>query len=85
MAVDYVGAINIGTAVESSLLEVIAAIESALGKKIEIIIDPAKAGECRRSALSYQRAKEVLGWEPQVLLTAGIAKTIEWSKNKLEK
>ncbi|HZK31527.1 MAG TPA: UDP-glucose 4-epimerase, partial [Corynebacterium sp.] len=30
------------------------------------------------SALSYDRARQVLGWEPQVPLAEGVARTVEY-------
>lgn len=82
METEYVGAINIGTGRESSLLEVIEAIEAASGQKPEIISEEARAGECRRSALNFSRAQEVLNWQPQVFLEQGIKQTWEWAKEK---
>ncbi|PIT94613.1 UDP-glucose 4-epimerase [Candidatus Falkowbacteria bacterium CG10_big_fil_rev_8_21_14_0_10_39_9] len=82
---DYVGAINIGTGVEKSVSAVVLAIELALGKSIKKKTGPAKAGEQEHSCLAISKAKDILGWEPQVMLDEGIKKTIAWSKEKLEK
>jgi UDP-glucose 4-epimerase len=38
---------------------------------------PARAGDLRRSALSYDRAQEVLGWSPEYDLDRGIDETIK--------
>ncbi len=85
MDTDYIGAVNIGTGVEKSVSDVVLAIELALGKSISKKNGPAKAGEQERSCLDNRKAKEILGWEPQVMLDEGIKKTIAWSKEKLEK
>lgn len=74
--------INIGTGVESSLLDVRKAIEEALGTVPKIRQEPAKSGEQLRSCLSPRRAKEVLGWEPQIDLAAGIRLTVDWAKEQ---
>ncbi len=37
---------------------------------------PARPGDLRRSALSYERAREVLGWQPEYDLDRGIEETI---------
>ncbi|MFA4942417.1 MAG: NAD-dependent epimerase/dehydratase family protein [Patescibacteria group bacterium] len=79
-ATDYVGAINIGTGIEKSVADVVLAIELALGKSIKKKFGPAKAGEQERSCLDISRAKQILGWEPQVMLDEGIKKTIAWSR-----
>ena len=64
--IDCRGEIYIGSGVESTLLEVRENIEKALGEKIKIKEKPKKIGELRRSCLSYQRAKDVLNWEPKI-------------------
>ncbi len=38
---------------------------------------PARAGDLRRSALSFQRAKDILGWSPEYDLDSGIEETIK--------
>jgi len=81
---DYAGEINIGTGLEKNLLDVVMAIELALGKRIKKKHLPSKPGEQRRSVLSFKKAKEILDWQPQVSLEEGIKKTIFWSKNRLE-
>ncbi|MDO8498641.1 MAG: NAD-dependent epimerase/dehydratase family protein [bacterium] len=79
---NFVGEINIGTGRETNLLEVVKAIETALGNDIEKVHGPARPGEQMRSCLDAKRAKEILHWKAQVDLKTGIKKTIEWSKNK---
>jgi UDP-glucose 4-epimerase len=85
MTTDYIGAINIGTGVEKSVADVVLAIELALGRSIKKNNGPAKAGEQERSCLAIKKAKEILGWEPKVMLDEGIRQTIAWSKAKLGK
>jgi len=80
--IDCRGEINIGSGREANLLEIRKYIEQALGRSMEVQEEPAKAGEQRRSCLSYQRAKEVLNWEPIISLEEGIKKTIEWTKSQ---
>ena len=80
---ETVGTFNIGTGKESSLLEIVSAIEEALGHKIDIEFQPAKLGEERRSCLKTDLAKKVLDWQAQVELSDGIKRTIAWSKDNL--
>lgn len=82
LAVDYNGAINIGTGVESDLRQVVQAIEKALGEKMIVKEEAAKAGEQRRSCLDNALAAKILDWKPQVALEPGIRETINWSRNK---
>ncbi len=83
--IDCRGEMNISTGQESSLLDIISGIEAALGEKIKVKEEPAKAGEQRRSCLSHQRAKDVLNWEPKIDLKTGIKLTIDWAKNNKRK
>jgi UDP-glucose 4-epimerase len=77
------GEINIGSGVETNLLDIRRDIETALGAPMPVQELPAKPGEQRRSCLSYQRASAVLDWQPTVNLTEGIKKTILWAKSQL--
>jgi UDP-glucose 4-epimerase len=76
-----VGEFNIGSGVESNLLDIVLAIESALGQKIEVDYLEPKLGEERRSCLNFSRASKALNWKAQVKLEEGIKRTINWSKN----
>lgn len=79
--VDFYGELNISTGREVNLMSVVQAIEKATGEKLEYQQLPGKLGEQRRSCLSYQKAHEILGYEPKVDLQEGIRQTIEWAKN----
>ncbi|KKQ60561.1 MAG: UDP-glucose 4-epimerase [Parcubacteria group bacterium GW2011_GWE2_38_18] len=82
MASDYIGELNIGTMVETNLLEIIEAIEGAVNKLVDTEHYPEKIGEQRRSVLDNRKAKEILSWQPRVTLEEGIKMTIEWTKNQ---
>jgi UDP-glucose 4-epimerase len=77
---NYNGEINIGTGVETNLLDIIKAIESAMGGEIKKEHGEAKEGEQMRSCLDNSLAEKVLKWKPEVNLEDGIRRTIEWSK-----
>lgn len=79
-SIDCRGEINVSYGKEISLLSVIDKIELALGHKIKIEIEDAKAGEQKRSCLSRSRALAVLDWKPEYDLEAGILKTITWAR-----
>lgn len=78
--VDFVGSLNIGRGREVDLWEVVAMIEKALGEKMTLKQEPARAGELRRSCLDPSRAREILDWRPEVDLQSGVQRTIDWSK-----
>jgi len=78
--VDYRGEINISTAQEIDMWQMIAAIEEAAGKKLKLELAPGRAGEQRRSVLLNRRAAATLGWKPEISFSEGIRRTFEWVK-----
>jgi UDP-glucose 4-epimerase len=67
---EHTGAINIGTGVETSLLELVEALDA------QPQFAPARAGDVSRSCLDVSRAAELLGWEAAVPLKAGLDRTL---------
>jgi UDP-glucose 4-epimerase len=79
LKVNYSGEINIANGVESTLLDVVAALKKENnGFKVEY--RERIKGEQKRSCLDNSLAKKILGWSPQVNLEEGIALTYKWSK-----
>lgn len=70
------GIFNIGTKVETSTLEVVRKVYSALKISGEAQHGPARPGEQQRSVLDASLAQQELGWSPQVSLDEGIARTV---------
>ena len=64
------GAVNIGTGVETSVLE----LAEALGVEPELA--PARTGEVARSCLDVRRAAGLLGWRAEVPLAEGLERTL---------
>ncbi|NQT25410.1 NAD-dependent epimerase/dehydratase family protein [candidate division KSB1 bacterium] len=69
---------NVGTSIETDVNELFNLINGLTGNKVEEKHGPGLAGEQSRSVISYQKAKEVLGWEPKVDLKTGLANTVEF-------
>jgi UDP-glucose 4-epimerase len=67
---DATGAVNIGTGVETSVLE----LTQAIG--VEADFAPARTGEIARSCLDVSRAAELLGWRAEVTLAEGLDRTL---------
>lgn len=82
--IDCRGEINIASAKEVTMLEMIEAIEKATGKKLDYRHTEAKPGDVLRSCLSNKRALEILNWQPQVDFTEGVKRTYEWVKEQIE-
>jgi len=64
------GRANVGTGEETTVLE----LAAALG--LETTLEPARAGEVRRSCLDPSRARELLGWEARTSLREGLERTL---------
>ena len=74
---------NVGTGVETSTRALHTAIADAAKTPDEPEFHPPRLGDLRRSQLDIGRAKEILGWAPQVELATGIRRTVEFFKERL--
>jgi len=66
---------NVGTGVETSVLELYERIQGVAGVEREPEFAPARAGELQRSVLDASRAHRELGWQPGHSLDEGLAET----------
>jgi UDP-glucose 4-epimerase len=79
-ASDASGAYNVGTGIESSVLDLVAAIAPHADGGFEPQHEPERRGEIKHSALDSTRAREELGWSARVGLDDGIARTVAWAR-----
>ena len=76
--------INLGTPVETTILELAEMIRDRLGSNsaVEFIDYESYYGagfeDTRRRVPDVSRARDVLGWEPTVPLEEGLDRTLEW-------
>jgi UDP-glucose 4-epimerase len=63
---------------ETTINELARLILDLVGSDVEIVHHPKRPGEVERNFARADRAREVLGWEPQISLREGMASTIEW-------
>jgi len=75
---DATGPVNIGTALETDVNTLAQTMLDVSGSRSEVRHGPAKSGEQRRSVVDIRRAAEVFGWEPDVTLREGLARTVEF-------
>ncbi len=75
---------NVGTSIETNVLELWDACARAVAFKGEVRFAPPRLGELERIALDFTRARRKLGWSPQMSLDAGIADTAAWVRGGLE-
>jgi UDP-glucose 4-epimerase len=72
------GVLNVGTGVETSVLDLYERIQPATGiERAAEFADP-RPGELQRSVLDASRARNELGWTPQRSLDDGLAATWAW-------
>jgi UDP-glucose 4-epimerase len=72
------GTWNIGTGIETSLLELAATIGEAAGRAIEPEFAPPRRGDLARSALAVGLARRDLGWSAAVPLADGVRAVYRW-------
>ena len=73
---DVTGSLNIGTGVETTVLDLVEAFAPHASASFEPDHQPERPGEVRRIALDASRARAELGWEARVGLAEGIERTL---------
>ncbi len=76
------GIYNIGTGIETSVVELCKIMLQISGTNIKPIHGPAKQGEQRRSVISSDKIKSEYGWSPKCSLKDGLSKTISFFKTE---
>jgi UDP-glucose 4-epimerase len=72
------GVFNVGTGVETSVVELYEAIQRASGVTREPAFAAARLGELQRSVLDISLAERELGWRPDHSLDDGLTRTWAW-------
>src|SRR5262249_45489111 len=75
---DFVGAVNVGTGIETDVNELCDRMRVLTGCPHPAKHAAARAGEQLRSVVAIDRAREVFGWRPEVTLEEGLRRTIEF-------
>ena len=70
--------VNLAFGQGSTLVDLVNLIALALRKKPRATYYPARAGEVTRYVADLTKAHELLGYQPQTPLTAGVPLSIEW-------
>ncbi len=73
---------HVSTGVETSNLELIAALEAVAGATVPVLREPERAGDIRRSVLNPHMAASKLGFRAQVSLADGLSRTYRWMRQK---
>jgi dTDP-glucose 4,6-dehydratase len=77
--------VNIGNPHEMTVLEFAKKIIEITGSKSAIVYKPLPQDDPQVRQPDITKAKRVLGWEPKVGLEQGLARTIEYFREKLQK
>ncbi len=73
---DVSGAFNVGTGVETSVLELVEQLGEVSGRTLAAEHAPERLGEVRHIALDVSKARVELGWEPRVSVSEGLERTL---------
>lgn len=68
-------AMNVGTGVETDVITLAETLRRVSGRDVPLEFAPPRPGEQRRSAVSIEKVKRVLGWVPQRSLEEGLQET----------
>jgi dTDP-glucose 4,6-dehydratase len=80
---DYHLPVNLGNPHEMSVLEFARKILELTGSSSPVVFEPLPQDDPQVRQPDISRAKEMLGWEPEVPIDEGLRKTIDYFKKKL--
>jgi len=69
---------NVANGRQTSLLELLAALNELLGTRIDPVFEPARVGDVRESLADISQARKWLGYEPRVGFEEGLKGSIEY-------
>lgn len=72
---------NIGTGARFSLNQTVELLSKISGKQLQVKYDPPRDGDIRDSLADITRARQFLGYHPQVGFEEGLGRTFEWYRS----
>jgi UDP-glucose 4-epimerase len=76
---------NVGTGVETSVVDLYKAIARSLGSDLQAKHGPAKPGEQQRSVVDGSLGRRELGLPQPIPLSEGLARTAAWFRERAER
>ncbi len=73
--------INLAYGLGNSLVDVVNLVSLVLSKTPNVTYEPSRTGEVTRYVADIGKARSVLGYNPQVPLSSGLIRTVEWWKS----
>jgi dTDP-glucose 4,6-dehydratase len=77
--------VNIGNPEEFTILECAQAVLAITGSQSEMIFEPLPQDDPKQRRPDITKARELLDWEPKVLLPEGLRLTIPWFRQEIER
>jgi len=77
---DFTGPINLGNPNEFSILDLAKSVVELTGSKSNIVFKPLPQDDPKQRCPDISLAKNLLSWEPEVVLVDGLKQTIEYFK-----
>ena len=71
------GTFNVSTGVETPVIRILELLQEIAGTSVEPELCPLRPGELERSCMSPERARQVLGWQPEYSLEDGLRETYQ--------
>jgi len=75
---DYVGPVNIGNPTEFTVLDLAETVLDVTGSTSELRFDPRPVDDPAQRRPDLTLARKLLGWEPEIGLPEGVARTARW-------
>lgn len=73
--------INLAFGQGNTLVDVVNIVSLAVGRKPQVTLEPTRRGEVTRYVADISKARDLLGYRPQVPLSSGLIKAVEWAKS----
>jgi len=80
---DYHMPVNIGNPVEISLKDFAEEVVALVGNDVKIVYEPLPQDDPKQRKPDITKAKQILGWEPQVDRKEGLRRTLEYFKQHI--
>lgn len=81
---EHIGPINIGNPGEYTILQLAQAIQKMVNPDAELIFKPLPEDDPKQRQPDITKAKNLLGWEPNIALDQGLKLTIEDFRSRIE-
>lgn len=85
MQTDYPHPLNLGTDRLISINDLVALVADIAGIRVDVTHDLSAPQGVRGRSSDNTRLRQVLGWEPEISLEAGLEKTYNWIYGELQK